>query len=484
LTKDGGADAIGLLAEATRLAPDDPHIAYWYANSLADAGYGQAANDILSKQKEAIEKAYPGMIDQLSARIQRRVAMESMPPALVERVDALNEELGKQSSNADQRQLAALFRVVDQEEMPIEQADFQMQCSGHDENLESFDDGFFVYLYKQHRGNNDQPCHLEVTRPGLEAKSFEFSGSSRRISEPRKFVVKRYGEDAKKPFRLSLSDAAGKPIAGAQVSLNAMSSRGGGSSHSLSGETDGEGKAEIMAFPMKYMYRVSSDGFNPASGNIEVRADGAGPGEMKVQLYRAIAATIRMAWEATSPQGGGKTSGESALTVGSGTPQAYQYGQNEASWLRPIQQKDRLTLQFVDYPYGFGGPFAAAEAWVRVVESENGAKQAAVAEAEATEDAAKPDDAKQAERKPARLDEFNALDLGDVDKLKAKLPQPRMLGGGQQMGPRPPMVLAAEPGRIFVGRVQHRDNRTGQPLQLAFKVFVEELGTGDDESQQ
>ena len=42
------------------------------------------------------------------------------------------------------------------------------------------------------------------------------------------------------------------------------------------------------------------------------------------------------------------------------------------------------------------------------------------------------------------------------------------------------MVLAAEEGKIFVGRVQHRDNRTGQPLQLTFKVFVEEMGTGEE----
>jgi len=182
MTKDGSTEVIGLLAEAARLAPEDPHIAYWYATSLADAGYGQAASDILTKQRDSIAKAYPGMIDLLAARIKRRVEMEKMPPALIERFDALNSEMAKQSATADQRQMAVLFRLVDQDEIPIEKTDFQIQCNGHDENLEPYDDGFFVYMYKQHRGNNDQPCHLEIMRPGLEAKSFDFSGSSSRIS--------------------------------------------------------------------------------------------------------------------------------------------------------------------------------------------------------------------------------------------------------------------------------------------------------------
>jgi hypothetical protein len=184
-------------------------------------------------------------------------------------------------------------------------------------------------------------------------------------------------------------------------------------------------------------------------------------------------------------QGGGKTSGETTLNVGGGGPQPYQYGNNETSWIRPIQQKDRLTLQFTGNHFGHGGPFAAAEPWVRVVPPENGEKPPETEEGEAKPDDAKPDeskpgDATETEREPARLEEFNRLELGEIDKLKAKLPQPRILGGGQQVGPRPPMVLAAEAGKIFVGRLQNHDNRTGQPVQLAFKVFVEEMSTGEE----
>jgi hypothetical protein len=262
---------------------------------------------------------------------------------------------------------------------------------------------------------------------------------------------------------------------GAKVTLQPVSSQGNSSNHSLTSDTDAEGKAEILTFPMKYSYHVSSDGFSPLSGRAEIRAEGGQPSELKLQIYRAVQATLRLVWEATSPQGGGKTSGDSTLNVGSGNPQANQYGQNETSWIRPIQQKDRLTLQFVDYPFGYGGPFAAAEAWVRVVPAENAAQKPEAEDSDAEQAEATPSEAK-----PARLEEFNALELDDIDKLKTKLPQPKLLGGGQQTGPRPPMVLAAEAGKIFVGRVQHRDHRTGQPIQLAFKVLVEELATGDE----
>jgi hypothetical protein len=186
-----------------------------------------------------------------------------------------------------------------------------------------------------------------------------------------------------------------------------------------------------------------------------------------------------LAWESASVQGGGKTTGESTMNVGSGAPQPYQYGQMDLSWLRPIQQKDRLTLQFADSPFGFGGPFAAPEPWVRIVEPAQEGGQAEADEKEADSAKATTGEAKPAAEK-SRLDEFNALKFDELSKLKAKLPQPRMLGGGQQMGPRPPMVLAAEPGRIFVGSVQHRDNRTGQPINLTFKVLVEELSIDDE----
>ena len=59
-----------------------------------DAGYGNAANEVFAPKREAIAKAYPGMADQLVARIKRRAEMEKMPLELVKRIDELNAAVG------------------------------------------------------------------------------------------------------------------------------------------------------------------------------------------------------------------------------------------------------------------------------------------------------------------------------------------------------------------------------------------------------
>jgi hypothetical protein len=208
---------------------------------------------------------------------------------------------------------------------------------------------------------------------------------------------------------------------------------------------------------MRYAYRIQAEGFNHNSGNVELKPDMADAKEMQIKLHPAIRATIRLAWQSTSLQGGGKTSGETMLTVDGGPPRPYVYGQESTSWLRPVQEKDRLTLQFVEYPYGFGGPFAAPDAWLRVVGKGAG-----------------PDVGQDIE---AALAEYDAIDLAKIDKLKEELPAPRATTLQQPGNPRPATVLPAELGKVYVGRLQHRDMRTGQPVQLAYKVFVEEMSS-------
>jgi hypothetical protein len=469
LTNDAGKEVIGLLAEAARLAPDDPHIAYWYASSLADAGFGQAASNVLDERRDAIAKAYPGMTDQLAARIKRRVEMEKMPPQLVERIDQLNAAAAHQPVDAEMRQLAAVFRLVDQDERPIERSAFQIQCNGQDEKLESFDDGYFLFTFNQSRHNSEEPCHVEVVQPGLESKTFEFSGASNRVQDAGKLAVRRYDENAKKPFRARLVGSDGQPVSGAQVTLQAVSARGGSSSHALSTESGADGRVEILTYPMKYVYRVQAEGFNHDSGNIELKADDGDADERQIQLHRAIQATIRVAWMTTALQGGGKASGEATLQVDGGPPAPNRYGQDATPWIRPVQVKDRLTLQFAVSPFGyqvpFGpfGPFGGFEPWLRVVESEAGANDE--------------------DTKRVALAKFTALDLNKIDELKDEFSPPRNTGGNQPGHPSAPMVLPCELGKVYVGKLTHRDMRTGQPVQLAFKAVVEELSTDSPPAQ-
>jgi hypothetical protein len=449
LMNDADQEIIGVLAEAQRLAPEDPHITFWYASSLADAGYGQAASDMLERRKEAVFKAYPGMAEQLSKQIKKRVQMEKMPPALIERLDKLNASMKNLSESNDMRQLATVFRIVDQEERPIPTTAFRIQCNGQDENLEPFDDGYYLHTFNRHRSNQPENCHLSVVRPGLESKTFDFMGATNHVQDAGTFVVKQYDDSAKVPFRARVVDLKDKPIAGAKVSLQPTSDQGQTFGDAIPGQADAEGRVEMLLFPMRYNYNVQAEGFNGVGDTVNLNPGDTDTKAREHKLFPAIRGTIRVAWEATMMQGGGgKSTGESTLELGSP-------GGNQVQWLQPTQVKDRLDLQFQSMFFGYG-PFGPPETWLREVEEE-----------EAAEDESA--DAK------ARLKQFDDIKLADIEDLKEKLRAPRMVSGDQPGNPQAPKIVTTEAGKIYVGELQHRNPQTGQPLQIAFKVFVEEL---------
>jgi hypothetical protein len=146
-------------------------------------------------------------------------------------------------------------------------------------------------------------------------------------------------------------------------------------------------------------------------------------------------------------QGGGKIAGDATLEVDGG-PAGPRYGPDQTAWFKPVQVKDQLTIQFIDSPFGWG-PFGPSEPWVRVMEG---------TDTESLRDA------------------FADVNLGRIDELKDKLRLPRTAGVSQPPGPRA-IVVRGEPGEIYLGRLQSRDMRTGQPMPLAFKAMVEEMQT-------
>ena len=149
ILSDADKEVVGILAEASRLSPEDPQIAFWYATSLVDAGYGKAAQETLQSNLAAIRKAYPGAADQLASRIEQRLAVEKLPIDLVQRLDHLAAH-GRQRESAgsrDQRACYAVFRVVDQRGAPVEVTRNSIQVNGNDEQLEAFTDGYYLLSF-------------------------------------------------------------------------------------------------------------------------------------------------------------------------------------------------------------------------------------------------------------------------------------------------------------------------------------------------
>ena len=85
-----------------------------------DAGNGKAASEVFEPRREAIATAYPGAAERLASQIEARLALEKLPPALVERLDQIAKS-AKQSNAIPSKTLAyaAFFRLVDQNNDPI-----------------------------------------------------------------------------------------------------------------------------------------------------------------------------------------------------------------------------------------------------------------------------------------------------------------------------------------------------------------------------
>ena len=121
LLSEGEKKELGLLAEAYRLAPENPHVAFWYARSLANAGNGKAASEVFEPRREAIVAAYPGIADRLASQIEQRLIYEKLPAPLLKRLDEIAAAAEHANPiGAEKTAYAAYFRLVDQADEPIE----------------------------------------------------------------------------------------------------------------------------------------------------------------------------------------------------------------------------------------------------------------------------------------------------------------------------------------------------------------------------
>jgi hypothetical protein len=445
------AGLVGLLAEAYRQAPEDARIAYWYAQSLVDAGLGSAAQGVLQKHRTAIEAELPGLTQRLAKQIQERVELEHLPDRLAARVDQLNSEAKSNAFREDDLPMYVRFRLTDSTGQPVEKSAIRMECNGSEERLEPFDAGYYLFSFESYRNNDDPNCQLIVNSPGLEPKQFALQPAADHVANAGNLVVKRYADDDKAPVTIVVADQSGESVQGASVTLRPQD--GGDESGVQTASTDADGRVAFKAFPMNYTYTVTAKGFKPENGRVELKRDSEQPEPTRVKLYPAMAATIRFAWSTTSLQGdGGTTSNETTIELGEGVP-PMPYSPDTMHLLRPVQVGDKLTLQ--SGPPFFGGAMAAALApWVRQVPSEL--------------------------LKDSPFDYFSQIDLKKLDEMKSEWQEVQMSREAPRRGPYQPLSFEIQEGEVYAGQVPGRDMRNGQPTLVSFKAFVEMVSTADE----
>jgi hypothetical protein len=458
----GEEKEIGLLAEAYRLAPDDPHMAFWYARSLANAGFGKGANEIFRPRRAAISAAYPGIADHLARQIEQRLITESLPAALVKRLDQIAEAADRSGPFAvEMNAYAAYFRLVDQANKPIKGSSFQISCSGENEHLESFPNGYHLFTFFRQPAYGSDPCRLEVSQPGLVSKTFEFRGATNGAEDAGVFRVKRLADAERLPVVVKVVDVKGNPLAGATVAFSTT-----GRLSNQKGvppvTTTADGRAKVSLFPNSYNCQVVLNEYNPITEAITVATGEKGFMEVEVKLYRAIGATIKVVWRSKmiarpgEPQfqGDAVTTGEFEQHVGPGGVGSYRGGPYGPPWVRLMQTDDAMQLQFIEQMYFPQPPFGAT--WVARL------KNAPTAPPEGAADSA------------AAADHFDKIELSKLDELEDELILPRSKLGGTPGRPTQ-LLLPAEVGAVYVGKINSRDPQTGRPALIEFKIWTTEV---------
>lgn len=447
LQQGTAAGQMGLLAEAYRLAPKDPRIAYWYAKSLVDSGFGNAAKQVVDANRQAIDAAYPGMLVSLEHDILQRLNVENLPPDLLKRIDQITASIDKSPIRNDRIPMFVRFSLVDEGGTPIERKAFRVSANGQDERLETFSQGYYLYSFDGYRNNNPN-CKITVNWPGLESKTFDLNPSSDFVADAGRLAVKRFSNSDKVSRTIVVIDRNGKPVVNATVHIRANVSEGDYPAETL--KTDANGRVKFTTFPMSYAYSVVAKGYKSEEGGIEFKRGDLE--DVQVELYPQMSATIRVAWVVEPLQGEASSiSGEAVLELGSEVPRPY--GMEGGNLLRAVQVKDRLVLQ--SGPPYFGGPMApGATSWIRRAP------------------------AAMLNNEPLKF--FESIDLKKIDVLQSQF-ESAETDSSTNRPPYAPFSILVKQGDVYAGMFPSRDMRTGQPALVSVKVFVEKISTGTAE---
>lgn len=460
-----GKESVGILAEAARLAPDDPQIAFWYATSLLDAGQGTAASHVLSQSRAAIDKAYPGFGGQLAGKIERRRKLEGLPAAMLARVDEINAgpQTVRHSNNNERRLYSAIFRLVDQSGAPVAQNAFSIQCNGYDEQLQVFPGGYGLLTFTRDVHRSDEPSIINVKQLGLKPARFELDAAHGQVGELQEFAAHRFGDEDKRMVRIQLVDREGRPVPDARIELEPVTGRGRGVAEPPRAMTGKDGDAVLASHPGGYYARAQAAGFSAGSSDrIDVVV---GTGEIVVPpitMFRTVGDSLQIhwRWKPTTPAAE-ETSGDAMLSLKAMRTHAPSNVLGHFQAIQAMQIRDQLAFQMIPFqaggyaPQQFADMISIRELRVKAAEGKS--------LADATEE---------------RFDSIDLTKLGDLEKE---------LKPTAFATPHGPAVVIPKSGRIYICKFPSRDLRLNQPGELTFKLMLvgDETGAGgDDEARE
>lgn len=430
-------EAIALLADAYRQAPDDARIAYWYAKSLADAGLGKEAKSVFEAGRVNISQAYPGLTDKLAHLIQQRVEHDSLPRQLATQLRRLESVIGK-SNNRHLNSKYVRFRVLDQNSDPIDKTAVSVVCDGNDKQLTTFPDGYYLLTYNSF-GEGDRGCDLVVNWPGLESKQFKLKASADHVRDGGVFVVTRLDESAKVPYKFRALDPMGEPILGAAVTMR-PDGRNNGRNLFQTAASDSQGLATIEAFPLGYDYTASAEGYKAETGNVAL-TNASQDHEERVVLYPALTGSIRYSWSSLEEETPTKTK-EIVLPIGQPL-NSRQHAAESVSWLQAVQVKDTVTLQRGPAFYR-DRSIPGETLWVRRV----------------------PDEL----IKDSPLEYYSQFDLKEIDSIKGKVAETKIKR--DRIGN---FSFPVQQGEVYVGKLPGLNRQSGRPAVMSFKVYIEKV---------
>lgn len=362
LSSNGGGLFNGLLAEAYRLDPGNPRVAYWYADSLLLNGMGVGARTVVESHREAIAEAYPVVLPQLEKRIAERCQLEEAPSDFVAAVDRLNKEMGSQSQlQGDSYLIASAFRLLDQEGEPIGKSSFRVDGNGNNESVEAFGQGYYVCTYTIRRNSGTRRCVLSCTDAELEqGKELDVDGSVLSVKMLGDLTVRRRDPSDLVKTAIKVLDAEGEALREATVTIYA-SSRSSSSASRKVVISDAEGLAESELYPGRYRLTVHAPGYTPVNSSLNVTGGKTREHKIQVQLDKVLQGEVRIAWRVLDAQRGAK--GEVQESRFPMTQAGFMGHSHGMEWLRVTQLRKKLLAHIGNGHYG---PMAGlGNSWIR-----------------------------------------------------------------------------------------------------------------------